>query len=813
MAKLAVLKISEGSFDQGFSVTFQLGVAGERPTTEMMGKLPPAPEMPLYYSHWQSRYRQMGGPLRLSAPAHQVTNVSLTQDCCQAAQILRARLNTWLRSEDFRPIREIWLERLHPDDEVRVILQSQDSQMQQLPWHLVELLERYPKAELAISAPSYDRPTQTAVRLAQVKILAILGDSHGIDTATDRALLDQLPQATVNFLVEPPRQHLTEQLWHQPWDILFFAGHSSSQAGQDIGRIYLNPQDSLTMGELKYALRQAVERGLQLAIFNSCDGLGLARELADLHIPQVIVMREPVPDQVAQTFLKYFLTAFAGGLPLYRAVRQAREQLQGVEDRFPCASWLPLIYQNPAALPPTWQELFLPPPSRARLTPARSGWGVALVTSLVASLVATGTIGSIRSAGGLQPLELKAFDHLMQQRDKLQPEKPDSRLFIITIDDHDIQQQRQRQEDLRGLSLSDRSLNQLLAKLEGYQPLAIGLDLYRDFAADIKQPQLAARLKRLDNLVGVCKVSDPPDDPSGVAPPPELAATNVGFSDFVHDPDEGLRRHLLLMNNLPARSPCQANFALSTQLALRYLAAQGITATISDQGLQLHSQTKVNLLPFDNPLLARITPTLGGYQNLDAGGGQILLNYRATKMVAPTVTLAEFHQLKPPELKQAIANRVILIGVTAQASPDQWKTSALWQTPYGATTAVQMPGVIVQAHMVSQLLSAALDGRPLLWAWSGERELWWIGGWSGLGGLVGWRLWNQAGQWRSLLQLTVAVGVLAVSVYGICLIALTYRGGWLPLVPGVGAIVVASGSVVVGKIILIPKSSGLTNRH
>jgi len=30
---------------------------------------------------------------------------------------------------------------------------------------------------------------------------------------------------------------------------------------------------------------------LKLAIFNSCDGLGLARELADLHLPTMIVMQ------------------------------------------------------------------------------------------------------------------------------------------------------------------------------------------------------------------------------------------------------------------------------------------------------------------------------------------------------------------------------------------------------------------------------------------------------------------------------------------------------------------------------------------
>ena len=105
---------------------------------------------------------------------------------------------------------------------------------------------------------------------------------------------------------------------------------------------------------MRYALRTSVSKGLKLAIFNSCDGLGLANSLSDLGIPQIIVMREPVPDPVAQSFLRYFLKAFARREPFYLAVRQAREQLQGLEGEFPCATWLPVIFQNPVALLIQW---------------------------------------------------------------------------------------------------------------------------------------------------------------------------------------------------------------------------------------------------------------------------------------------------------------------------------------------------------------------------------------------------------------------------------------------------------------------------
>jgi hypothetical protein len=118
----------------------------------------------------------------------------------------------------------------------------------------------------------------------------------------------------------------------------------------------------LTIAELKFGLKKAINYELQLVILNSCDGLKLAEELSDLNIPQVIVMREPVPDRVAQTFLKFFLSAFTEGESLYVAVRHARERLHenGLDNEFPGASWLPIIYQNPTVIPPSWDQLKMP---------------------------------------------------------------------------------------------------------------------------------------------------------------------------------------------------------------------------------------------------------------------------------------------------------------------------------------------------------------------------------------------------------------------------------------------------------------------
>lgn len=765
MAKLVVLKFGDGGFEQGFPVTLQIGEERDRPSTEITGKLPPCPEITLYYTRWQASYLQLGNTYRLDADKIQVTNVSVTQDCHELAHILRARFNAWLQAEDFRPLREKWLEKLMPTDEIRVILQSENSQLQRLPWHIWDLLERYPKAEIALSSPSYERIHKPPTPNSQVNILAIVGNSQGIDTQADQAVLQKCPYADVSFLVEPQRKELTDYLWGKNWDVLFFAGHSSSQGNGTTGRIYLNKTDSLSIGELKYALKQAIERGLQLAIFNSCDGLGLARELADLHIPQIIVMREPVPDQVAQEFLKYFLQSFAGGEPLYQAVRHARERLQGLEDRFPCATWLPVICQNPAQIPLTWDELIQPPTQEIFYTPPvakKSSLKIAALSSLAVSAVVCG----LRLLGGLQSLELQAFDQMMRSRPD---EGPDRRLLIVTIDDEDIENQRRDGQVLKGTSISDKYLNQLLTKLNQYQPKAIGLDLYRDFPAE--QLNLKSQLQQTDNLIGVCKGSDATVKIKATAPPPEIPKERLGFSDFIDDQDRVVRRHLLFMTQ-ETTSLCSTPYAFSTQLAFLYLSASGIQPKFTSgpsPSLQL-----------GKTVLRRLSSRTGGYQGIDANGGQILLNYRASKQIAEQVTLTQL--LSNPINRNAIKDRIVLIGVVTRGDIADY-----WGTPYGSLVNEPMPGVMVQAHMVSQIISAALDGRPLLSALSLWLEVIWIWGWAVAGGLLAW-------QWRLLPRLALAIGVSSGVLYLLCL-SLLIAGVWLPFVPSALSLVATATAV------------------
>jgi CHASE2 domain-containing sensor protein len=790
--RLVVLKI-QGNFDGGFQIGLEIGPEQQRPTVRLQGQLPPLPEMPLYYSRWRDRYWALGDVRRLSAPRTQLKNVSMTelrQDCISTASMLRSRFQAWLQSPEFRPIQDKCLEVLSPDEALRLVVQTDNPDLQKLPWHCWDLLERYPQAEVAITPLKAEQPPARSPH-GSVRVLAILGHSEGIDVEADRALLQALPNAKVTFLVEPQRQELSDRLWQQPWDIIFFAGHSLTETTQ--GRIFLNPKDSFAIEELKYALRHAARQGLQLAIFNSCDGWGIARDLAELTIPQTIVMREPVADQVAQTFLRYFLPAFSQGMPLYAAVRQAREQLQGLEDQFPCASWLPLIMQNLEAVPPTWWELT-----------QKSGTG-RLARSLAWSLSVAALVLGARHHGLLQPLELMAYDQLLQVRSAVYKEPEDSRIVVVTLrnadktylkegfvkqpalrDGHkqkpdasklkdksildqtalrDWQKQEPDAFKLKDKSISDAGLVQLLKILETAKPLAVGLDLGRDTRRENVSPKLVQQFQRSSTLVVVCekKVKEP-------FPP---GANQAGFADVLPDGEGGIvRRHLYLWNEgaprLPGATPtCDSvQNSLSLQLAVQavqhYVGGDQIRA-IPPKQIQLG---KVVLNPLEG--------ASGGYIGNITDGYQILLNYRDRRF--RTISLTDVLQ---QEGLEQLRGKIVLVG-TDQPEIDQFNL------PVGG----RQSGVFLHAQMTSQLVSAALGERPLLGTWARPQEFLWIGGWAVVAGVLVWRV-------RSSLGVGVGTVLLLVSLTGLCTVSLIRFQVWVPWVPPMLVVVgVGAGAMV-----------------
>ena len=176
MNRCVILRIGEGSFETGFSVTCQFAVESQPSSTEQIGRLPANPSLVELYQAWRSHYLHLGHPIRLDPEPNQITNISLLQDCIDASQRLSFALNQWLDSPEFRPIHNKLLEQLRPEHSIRILILTDQVQIQKLPWHLWSILERYPKAEIGFSSPIYEAPSVPHLDSHGVKILAVLGD-------------------------------------------------------------------------------------------------------------------------------------------------------------------------------------------------------------------------------------------------------------------------------------------------------------------------------------------------------------------------------------------------------------------------------------------------------------------------------------------------------------------------------------------------------------------------------------------------------------------------------------------------------------
>ncbi|MEH2107034.1 CHASE2 domain-containing protein [Nostoc sp.] len=379
-----------------------------------------------------------------------------------------------------------------------------------------------------------------------------------------------------------------------------------------------------------------------------------------------------------------------------------------------------------------------------------------------ASLAITSIVIGIRTLGFLQGWELQAYDQLMRSRFD---EGIDKRLLLVTITEEDVQSQPITER--KAASLSERSFAQLLTKLEQSKPRAIGLDIYRESPLGVGHKNLAKKIKNSNNFFIICRYGKP-----GIKLTSEIPKQSQGFNNVELDFDTVLRRQILAVDSA---SPCESKYSFAWKLAVSYLAEAGIQADF----------TPDNYLKLGKVVFKTLEDNSGSYHNINPSGHQILLNYRASKQIAEKITLQQLlsNQFNPNLAK----NRIVIIGTTDPSFNDHH-----WRTPYsgGYFAVPTMTGVEIQAQMVSQIISAVLDRRPLIWSWSKPVEIIWIWGWSLVGGLLAWRL-------MSLRLILLGGGVALVILYASCWGLLTFKGGWIPLVSSALALVAVEISLVI----------------
>ncbi|MEM9090402.1 MAG: CHASE2 domain-containing protein [Cyanobacteria bacterium P01_F01_bin.53] len=289
----------------------------------------------------------------------------------------------------------------------------------------------------------------------------------------------------------------------------------------------------------------------------------------------------------------------------------------------------------------------------------------------------------------------------------------DPAVVVVTIDELDIR----AAEDW---PIPDAILADLLAKITEQKPRAIGLDVYRDLPEEPGHEQLVQVFQSTPTLVGVEKIIG-----NRVNPPPVLAEQGqVGLADLVLDADRKVRRSLLTAQDAEADDSIKAG--LATQVALRYLAEEGISLESVNPDEQVFQLGKVQFRPLRSREAGYTTEELGGYQ--------IFLNWRGNEEAFTTVSMQQVirGQLAPDVMR----DRIVLIGSVAPSTNDFFETP--YSSSWGLSRRQVMPGVFVHANIASQLIQSALHGRVGMVSISESQQQVWIVLWTLLGTSGSW---------------------------------------------------------------------------
>jgi CHASE2 domain-containing sensor protein len=261
--------------------------------------------------------------------------------------------------------------------------------------------------------------------------------------------------------------------------------------------------------------------------------------------------------------------------------------------------------------------------------------------------------------------------------------------------------------------------------------------------------------QRYQNIIGVEKILSAESET--VAPTHSLPIEQVGFADQTLDPNGNLRRSLL-----SASSPQgEFKFSLPILLAEHYLKTLGYSLeNVPDDEWGMR---------FNSTELTRFQPNTGGYIRADAGGNQILFNFRSGQKPFRTVS---WEQVVNGEIDPNwIRDRIILIGITSTSVKDVINAPAIKTIDSGLTY-----GVEINAHAVSQIISAVLDQRPLLTSLSEVGEYCFIIV-AGLFGISLARIFQSS--WAILASLGIAIVILFIVSY----LSMAIAGWWLPVIP------------------------------
>jgi adenylate cyclase len=388
--------------------------------------------------------------------------------------------------------------------------------------------------------------------------------------------------------------------------------------------------------------------------------------------------------------------------------------------------------------------------------PSLRAFGGSAAGSAALAALFVAALAAARAAGWLEPLELLAHDAALNARPVA---TSPAAVAVVAIDDPTL--------EAWGWPVPDDRLAAIVEAALAAGAAGVAVDLYRDRPVPPGNEALTAAFAK-PGVFGAMKFAA--GGAAGVAPPPaSLAAGRVGFVDLPVDDDGTLRRALLY-----ADDGGEVRQGLGLAAALNALAAGGIRPAADPDnpaGMRLGAAA-----------IAPLRPGSGPYQRADAGGFQMLLDFRRAPGEVPAIGAMALTE--GTGQATSLAGRTVFVGIASEVVKD------LVATPRsGDTVSGLVDGVYLHAWTADQLIRAARGAPAMTWL-PPEWAEWAMIAAAGAAGLA---LAMAIGSAAALAAL--AIGFAVVTVGGG--FALFVADVWVPFVPGaiagLGAMAIAVG--------------------
>lgn len=342
--------------------------------------------------------------------------------------------------------------------------------------------------------------------------------------------------------------------------------------------------------------------------------------------------------------------------------------------------------------------------------------------------------------GGWQSAELSTMDIFFQLKRR---DAPDPRIVIVGWQESDIYH-------FKRIRPSDKMLAQVVEKLQKAEPAVVGIDFLRDIPEPPGREEFLAIFQKYDQVFASAKVTGSQEDPNfAPLPPPPIQESKIADVSAILDGDGVKRRSFLYAQTDPPIPN------LGWAVAREYLADKGILPDNNSKWLRLNGITFDPVHQWHSP-----------YVRVDDRGYQIVPNWRKSQF--QEYSFAEV--LRQDFKLSQVRRKIVLIGATAPSLKDRVFL------PFNSNiegSPTSLPGVASHAQTASFILSATLNGRPII---KFVQEPW-ISLVIILWGLIG----------ASMLRFPLIARTLLVSGVSFLLIFSSYglflKGWWLPIVP------------------------------